>query len=91
MSNMRQFRYTGPNSAITLIVLDKEQTPKDLDVILWHDSIVELPEEHEAVQVLLHQGLLEAIEQTQSAPAESAEPAESAQVAETPTKTKGKA
>lgn len=54
----KKYLYTGPNSAITLVVLDKEEQPSNLDVVLWHDTVVELPESHEATQVLLHQGLL---------------------------------
>ena len=58
---MKKYFYTGPNSAITLVVLDKEQQPTDVDVVLWRDTVVELPEAHEATQVLLHQGLLTAV------------------------------
>lgn len=68
------YRYTGPNSAVTLKVSDGAGGFKDQDVILWSGQNVELPSGHEVTQALEHQGLLEPISQAQV----SAQVAESA-------------
>lgn len=72
-----KYLYTGPNSAITLIVLDKEQMPTDVHVMLWNNTEVDMPESHEATNVLLHQGFLKPVEvavETKAAEPESVKP-----------------
>lgn len=59
------YRYTGPNSAVTLKVSDGAGGLKDQDVILWSGRNVELPSDHEVTKALEHQGLLEPISQAQ--------------------------
>jgi hypothetical protein len=59
------YRYTGPNSAVTLKVSDGAGGFKDQDVILWSGQNVELPSDHEVTKALEHQGLLEPISQAQ--------------------------
>lgn len=59
------YRYTGPNSAVTLKVSDGAGGLKDQDVILWSGQTVELPSDHEVTKALEHQGLLEPISQAQ--------------------------
>ena len=55
------YRYTGPNSAITLMTSDGTNGLKSQDVLLWHDQNVELPADHEVTQTWLSQGLLEPV------------------------------
>lgn len=52
------YRYTGPNSAITLKVPSRDGGTADQDVILWSGQTVELPSDHGVTQTLEHQGLL---------------------------------
>lgn len=59
------YRYTGPNSAVTLKVPTSEGGTADQDVILWSGQNVELPSDHEVTKALEHQGLLEPISQAQ--------------------------
>ncbi|WP_201747021.1 hypothetical protein [Limnohabitans sp. TS-CS-82] len=59
------YRYTGPNSAVTLKVSDGAGGFKDQDVILWSGQNVELPSDHEVTKALEHQGLLDPISQAQ--------------------------
>lgn len=77
------YRYTGPNSAVTLKVSDGAGGFKDQDVILWSGQNVELPSDHEVTKALEHQGLLEPISQAQVATqvADSAPAAETAAAA----------
>lgn len=85
------YRYTGPNSAVTLKVSDGAGGFKDQDVILWSGQNVELPSDHEVTKALEHQGLLEPISQAQvSEVAPQADQVASAAAADksTPTKTK---
>lgn len=60
------YRYTGPNSAVTLKVSDGAGGLKDQDVILWNGQNVDLPADHEVTVAMLHQGLLEPISQAQA-------------------------
>lgn len=71
-NNLRPFLYTGPNSAISLILYDEQKMPKDLEVMLWQDTVVEMPEDHEAVQVLVHLGHLTPVEERESISPEAA-------------------
>jgi hypothetical protein len=64
------YRYTGPNSAVTLKVPTSEGGTADQDVILWSGQTVELPSDHEVTKALEHQGFLEPISQSQ-VPAQS--------------------
>ena len=73
------YRYTGPNSAVTLKVSDGAGGFKDQDVILWSGQTVELPSDHEVTKALEHQGLLEPISQAQVA--EAAPPASTTEAA----------
>ena len=66
------FRYTGPNSAITMVVEDGQGNPQDMDVILWGGAIVELPPKHEVTLALIHQGYLETVSEAQVLPAPTA-------------------
>jgi hypothetical protein len=52
------YRYTGPNSAVTLKVGDGAGGLKDQDVMLWKGRTVDMPADHEVTKVLVHQGLL---------------------------------
>jgi phage tail protein X len=61
----KTYRYTGPNSAVTLKVSDGAGGLKDQDVMLWHGRNVELPADHEVTRTLAHQGLLEPISEAQ--------------------------
>jgi hypothetical protein len=60
------YRYTGPNSAVTLKVPTSEGGTVDQDVILWSGQNVELPSDHEVTKALEHQGLLEPVSQAQA-------------------------
>lgn len=71
------YRYTGPNSAVTLKVSDGAGGLKDQDVILWSGQNVDLPADHEVTVAMLHQGLLEPISQAQ-APAPTDDKADAA-------------
>jgi hypothetical protein len=53
-----RYRYSGPNSAVTLKVSDGQGGLKDQDVVLWHGREVELPANHEWVATLLAKGFL---------------------------------
>lgn len=67
------YRYTGANSAISLTTRnDKDEMTETIEVMLWHDTQVELPSDNEHVKVLVHQGYLTAVES--AAPAAPAEP-----------------
>ena len=85
------YRYTGPNSAVTLKVSDGAGGFKDQDVMLWRGQTVALPSEHDVTKALEHQGLLEPISQAQvSEVAPQADQAESAAQTAKPTTTKAK-
>lgn len=68
------YRYTGPNSAVTLKVPTSDGGTADQDVILWSGQTVELPCDHEVTKALEHQGLLEPISSA-AAPAQVSEAA----------------
>lgn len=51
---MQNYRYTGPNSAITLVLADNSEH----EAIMWTNSVVALPDDHDTVATLLAQGLL---------------------------------
>jgi hypothetical protein len=55
---MSRYRYSGPNSAVTLKVSDGKGGLKDQDALLWHGQEIDLPAEHEWVIVLLAKGFL---------------------------------
>lgn len=57
------YRYSGPNSAVTLVVSDGAGGQNDQDVLLWHDQDVVLSSDHEVTQVLLQRGWLELLPQ----------------------------
>lgn len=54
----KTYRYSGPNSAVTLVVPDAKGTPVERGVMLWAGRDVVLPEGHEYTQALLKQGLI---------------------------------
>ena len=56
MPNQR-YTYTGPNSAITV----KTDDNATRDVMLWHKTEVELPDDDEHVVVMVEMGYLTAI------------------------------
>ena len=51
---LQNFTYSGPNSAITLVLADSTEQ----EIILWTGSLVNLPADHEAVIALVAQGWL---------------------------------
>jgi hypothetical protein len=53
-----RYRYTGPNSAVTLKVSDGKDGLKDQDVVLWNGREIDLPANHEWVATLLAKGYL---------------------------------
>ena len=55
---MSRFRYSGPNSAVTLKAGDGKGATSELNVMLWHGREVELPENHDYVKVLVAKGHL---------------------------------
>ena len=63
---LQNFTYSGPNSAITLVLADSTEQ----EIILWTGSSVSLPADHDAVMALVAQGWL-----TLVAPAAPAAPA----------------
>jgi hypothetical protein len=66
----KSYSYTGPNSAVTIIVTDAKGESVQRDVMLWCGRDVTLPEDHAYTQQLLAQGLI-----TPVAPAAAVEPA----------------
>lgn len=54
----RTYRYTGPNSAATIVVIDARGAASEHEVMLWRDRDVELPEDGEYTKQLLAQGLI---------------------------------
>jgi hypothetical protein len=85
---MSQYLYTGPDSAVTLRVVDGKGLLEDRDVMLWHGKAVELPPNHELVAVLVARGHLAPVP---AAPQEIDPPAASADAAESKTAKPGKA
>ena len=55
------YRYLGPDSAMTLCVADDLGGQHEQDIFLWHGHLVELPDQHEVIEALRHQGLLETL------------------------------
>lgn len=53
-----RYRYSGPNSAVTLKVSDGQGGLKDQDVVLWNGQEIDLPANHEWVATLLAKGHL---------------------------------
>jgi hypothetical protein len=59
MSSNKTFLYTGPNSAVTLKVINKkDEPPVDVDVLFWNGQHVDLPADHEVTLSMQAQGLL---------------------------------
>ena len=63
-----RYRYTGPNSAVTLRVPDGAGGIKDQDVLLWNGSEVDLPDDHAAVKTLEAQKYLTRVAAPAQAP-----------------------
>lgn len=73
---MSRFRYSGPNSAVTLKVSDGQGGTRDQDVLFWHGHEVELPADHDYVKVLVAKGYLTLVPTVQAAAAQEAAPTE---------------
>lgn len=77
---LQNFTYSGPNSAITLVLADRTEQ----EIILWTGGLVNLPDDHEAVMALVAQGWLSLV-----APAAAAKPAAAANPANPANPTQG--
>jgi hypothetical protein len=75
MMKDKTYRYSGPNSAVTLVVTDPKGIPVERDVMLWSGRDVVLPEGHAYTQALLKQGLIAEKAAPVSPPAPAASPA----------------
>ena len=73
----RTYRYSGPNSAVTLVVTDPGGVPVERDVMLWSGRDVVLPEGHPYTQALLGQQLIEPPPAGKAAPVSAPAPATS--------------
>lgn len=87
----KTYRYSGPNSAVTLTISDGKGQSVERDVMLWRGREVRLPEDHPYTQQLLAQRLIEAVSPPAPAPAPATAPAPAAAkklaAASTPTAT----
>ena len=77
----KTYRYSGPNSAVTLVVPDLKGVPVERDVMLWSGRDVVLSEGHAYTLALLKQGLIAEKAAPVSAPAPAASPAAAAAAA----------
>ncbi|MGP8489510.1 hypothetical protein ACT2FY_44910 [Paraburkholderia fungorum] len=77
MMKDRTYRYSGPNSAVTLVVTDPGGVPVERDVMLWSGRDVVLPEGHPYTQALLGQQLIAPVPAEKAAPVSPPAPAAS--------------
>lgn len=74
---LKKYVYKGPDSGITVVLAaavaatatTAEVPAKQLDVVLRHGEVAELPEDNDAVKTLEAKGFLNAVEEAVAAPA----------------------
>lgn len=74
---LKKYVYKGPDSGITVVLAaavaatatTAEVPAKQLDVVLRHGEVAELPEDNDAVKTLEAKGFLKAVEEAVAAPA----------------------
>lgn len=74
---LKKYVYKGPDSGITVVLAAAvaatatapEVPAKQLDVVLRHGEVAELPEDNDAVKTLEAKGFLKAVDEAAIAPA----------------------
>jgi hypothetical protein len=74
---LKKYVYKGPDSGITVVLAaavaatatTAEVPVKQLDVVLRHGEVAELPEDNDAVKTLEAKGFLKAVDEAATAPA----------------------